>query len=262
MYVDDTFGAGRKDHAQQARDRVVRISEGVLAPESAISVEKSVFASSADILGYQVDCIPATIRPKDRGIDKLFFVLFSFDCSDPQPLALWQCLSSLVNMYSHVIRGMRPFVAAIIQMICRAEKHHNRRERPSASAVFAIDMWRAAIVLLVTNRTCLSVSLDIFLLGSMFRPSQWKVISDAGLYDFESGQLICWTTLLLPYSSMHADHYQTHREYLGHLLSVLLIVAHRSWTRHGPPRRQHTAPRSFLSRSPSSSSYPSSTDTP
>jgi hypothetical protein len=198
MYVDDTFGAGRKDHAQQARDRVVRISEGVLAPRSAISVEKSVFASSADIFGYQVDCISATTRPKDRAIDKLFFAFFSFDCSDPQPLALWQCLSSLVNMYSHVIRGI---VAAIIQMTCRAEKHHNHRERPSASAVFAINMWRAAIVLLVTNRTCLSVSLDIFLLGSMFRPLQWKVISDAspwrlaaGLYDFESGHLICLTT--------------------------------------------------------------------
>jgi len=235
MYVDDTFGAGRRDHAQRARDRVVRISEGVLAPGSAISVEKSVFASSAEILGYQVDCISATIRPKDRAIDKLFFVLFSFDGADPQPLALWQCLSSLVNMYSHVIRGMRPFVAAIIQMTCRAEKHHNRRERPSASAMFAIDMWRAAVVLLVTNRTCLSVSLDIFLVGSMLRSVQWKVISDAspwrlaaGLYDFESGRLICWTTLLLPYSSMNAERYQTHREYLGHLLSLLLIVAHKS----------------------------------
>jgi hypothetical protein len=130
---------------------------------------------------------------------------------------------------------MRPFVAAIIQMTCRAGKHHNQRERPSASAVFAIDMWRAAIVLLVTNRTCLSVSLDIYLLGSMPWPSKWKVISDAspwrlaaGLYDFESGHLICWTTLLLPYSSINADRYQTHREYLGHLLSVLLIVAHKS----------------------------------
>ena len=76
MYVDDTFGAGRKDHAQQARDRVVCISEGVLAPGSAISAEKSVFASSADILGYQVDCISATIRPKVRAIDKLFFAFF------------------------------------------------------------------------------------------------------------------------------------------------------------------------------------------
>ena len=130
---------------------------------------------------------------------------------------------------------MRLFVAAIIQMTCRAEKHHNRRERLPASAVFAIDIWRAAIVSLVTNRTCLSVSFDIFMLGSVLRSLQWKVISDAspwrlaaGLYDFESGQLTCWTTLLLPYSSMNADRFKTHREYLDHLLSLLLIVAHKS----------------------------------
>ena len=72
MYVDDTFGVGRSDHVRVARDRVVLVSEGVLAPGTSISTEKSVFASSADILGYHVDCLAVTIRPKDRAIDKLF----------------------------------------------------------------------------------------------------------------------------------------------------------------------------------------------
>ena len=102
---------------------------------------KSVLASSVDILGFHVDCLAVTIRPKDRVIDKLFYVLFSFSCSDRQPLVLWQCLSSLVNMYSHVIRGMRPFVAPIIHMTCRASGHHTQRTRASASASFAIVMW-------------------------------------------------------------------------------------------------------------------------
>ena len=235
MYVDDTFGAGRSDHVQIARDRVVLVSEGVLAPGSAISAEKSILAPAADILGYHVDCQLATIRPKDRAIDKLFFVLFSFCCSDPQPLVLWQCLSSLVNMYSHVIRGMRPFVAAIIHMTCRASGHHNQRARASASAAFAIEMWRAAVVLLVADKTRLSVSLDIFLIASSFAALLWKVISDAspwrlaaGLYDYATGRLLCWTTLLLPYSSADAHRFQTQREYLGHLLSVLLIVAYKA----------------------------------
>ncbi len=87
MYMDDTFGAGRKDHAQQARDRVMRISEGVLAPGSAISTEKSKFASSANILGYQVDCISATIRPKDRAIDKLVFAFFLVSIAPTPPTA-------------------------------------------------------------------------------------------------------------------------------------------------------------------------------
>ena len=235
MYVDDTFGAGRSDHVRVARDRVVLVSEGVLAPGTAISTEKSVLASSTDILGYHVDCLAATIRPKDRAIGKLFYVLFSFSCSDRQPLVLWQCLSSLVNMYSHVIRGMRPFVAPINHMTCRAKGHHTQRARANASATFAIEMWRAAMVLLVDDHTCLSVPLDIFLLTSGYTSLLWKVVSDAspwrlaaGLYDYVSGRLLCWTTLLLPYSSADAHRFQTQREYLGHLLSVLLIVAYKT----------------------------------
>jgi hypothetical protein len=166
MYVDDTFGVGRSDHVRVARDRVVLVSEGVLAPSTAISSEKSVLASSAAILGYHVDCLAVTIRPKDRAIDKLFYVLFSFSCSDRQPLVLWQCLSSLVNMYSHMIRGMRPFVAPIINMTYRTSGHHTQTARASASAAFAIKMRRAAMVLLVTDRARLSVQLDIFLLTS------------------------------------------------------------------------------------------------
>jgi hypothetical protein len=86
MYVDDTFGVGRSDHIQVTRDRVVLVSEEFLAPGTAISTEKSVLALRADILGYHVDCLAVTtIRPKDRAIDKLFYVLFSFSCSDRQP---------------------------------------------------------------------------------------------------------------------------------------------------------------------------------
>ena len=40
MYVDDTFGVGRSDHVRVAQDRVVLVSEGVLAPGTAISTEK------------------------------------------------------------------------------------------------------------------------------------------------------------------------------------------------------------------------------
>ena len=235
MYVDDSFGAGRADHVTMARDRVVLVCEGVLAPSAAISTDKSVLAPATDILGYYVDCSAATIRPKDRAIDKLFYVLFSFNCADSQPLVLWQCLASLVNMYSHVVRGMRPFVAAIIHMTCRSAGHHNKRAKATAAAVFAIEMWRAAVTLLIADRACLSVPLDLYLLALGLQSLLWKVISDAspwrlaaGLYDYHTGQLICWTTLLLPYAVTDAHRFQTQRKYLGHLLSLLLIVAHKA----------------------------------
>ena len=54
----------------------------------------------------------------------------------------------------------------------------------------------------------------------------WRLA--AGLYDYVSGRLLCWTTLLLPFSSADAHRFQTQREYLGHLLSVLLIVAYKT----------------------------------
>ena len=187
VYVDDTSGAGRPDHVRVARDRVVLVSEGVLAPGKAISTGKSVLASSADILGYHVDCLAVTIRPKDRAIDKLFYVLFSFSCSDRQPLVLWQYLSSLVNMYSHMIHGMRPFVAPIIHMTCRASGHHTQRTRASDSAAFAIEMWRAAMVLFVTGRRRLSVPLDIFLLTSGYTSLLWKMVSDVSPWRLAAG---------------------------------------------------------------------------
>ena len=139
---------------------MVLVSEGVLAPGSAISTDKSVLAPAADILGYHVDCTAATIRPRDRAIDKLFFVLFIFDNAEPQPLVLWQCIASLVNMYSHhVIRGMRPFVAALIHMTYRASGHHNQRTTATSSAAFALEMWRAAIILLVRGKSNMSICL-------------------------------------------------------------------------------------------------------
>jgi len=56
--------------------------------------------------------------------------------------------------------------------------------------------------------------------------SPWQLA--AGLYDYVSGHLLCWITLLLPFSSADAHRFQTQREYLGHLLSMLLIVAYKT----------------------------------
>jgi hypothetical protein len=126
-------------------------------------------------------------------------------------------------------------LAPINHMTCRTKGHHTQRARANASATFAIEMWRAAMVLLVDDHTRLSVPLDIFLLTSGYTSLLWRVVSDAspwrlaaGLYDYESGRLLCWTTLLLPYSSADAHRLQTQRKYLGYLLSVLLIVAYKT----------------------------------
>jgi hypothetical protein len=149
---------------------LVIVSEGVLAPGLAISRKRvSSFPPWISLLGYHVNWQSATIRPQDRAIDKLFFVLFSFCCSDPQPLVLWQCLSSLVNMYSHVIRGMRPFVAAIIHMTCRASGHHNQRACASAWATFALKCGGRQLFFWLQIR----VPLEMFLVASGVLSLHW-----------------------------------------------------------------------------------------
>jgi hypothetical protein len=64
-FVDDSFGAGILAHALEARDLIQSTTRGVIGP-SAISVEKSVLDTRAEILGFLIDLIKGTIRPKDR----------------------------------------------------------------------------------------------------------------------------------------------------------------------------------------------------
>ena len=71
------------------------------------AVKKNIHAQTAEILGILIDLPTATMRPKDNAIKTPFYVLFSVDAAKPQPLAYWQCLAPLTNLYSQVLHGMR-----------------------------------------------------------------------------------------------------------------------------------------------------------
>ena len=233
VYVDDSVGAGIPSHVDTAITVNRKVTVGVVGP-GAINIEKARKSPREEVLGFLVDLLLGKIRPKDKAIDKLFFLFFSFDASDPQPLQFWQCLMSMVNMYSPVLRGMRPFVAAIQHMTCRCGASGLIKARATPSAVFAIEMWRAASVLLVENRDAMAVPIDVYL--ASFGASDdlaVRVVSDAspwrvaaGLYHPQTGQLLGWSTLLLPFASGNEHRFQTQREYLGHLFSILLILAY------------------------------------
>ena len=59
----------------------------------------------------------------------------------------------------------------------------------------------------------------------------------AALYDPTSNELILWTTYRLPYARDIRAQFQVQREYLGHLLAIILL------TRHG--HREVTTPLSY-----------------
>jgi hypothetical protein len=92
-FVGDFFGTGTFQHAIEAQD--------------GLSMKKDVFAQTAEILGFLVDYPTGTVRPKNGAIEKMFFVLFKINARASQTLRYWQCLASLVTMYSPVVRQPR-----------------------------------------------------------------------------------------------------------------------------------------------------------
>ena len=199
-------------------------------------MKKNVFAQTAEILGFLVDFPSGTVRPKNGAIEKLFFLLFKINARVPQTLQYWQCLASLVTMYSPVVRGMRSFIAQFNAMTSKATSYRTVRAIPSA--LFEIEIWRAAIVIALTSPQALAVPLHMFIKNPRDREphptvsdaSPWRLC--AALYCADTGMVLAWATYRLPYEKDIVCKSQGHREYLGHLLSILLMM---SYAKGRPP---------------------------
>jgi hypothetical protein len=236
-FVDDFFGAGTYQHAIDAQSHVHKAIRDTLGFEG-LSVKKNVFAQTAEILGFLVDLPMGTVRPKNGAIEKLFYVLFRINARAPQTLRYWQCLASLVNMYSPVLRGMRPFVAQINTMTSKTTKY--RKEPATPAALFEIEMWRVAIIIALQNPPALAVPLHNFIRNPRDREPH-PVVSDASpwrlcaaLYCAITGIVLAWATYRLPYKKDIVCKSQGHREYLGHLWSILLLVRYAKTQQPAP----------------------------
>ena len=228
-YVDDFFGAGTHNDTTQSERIVHDAITGTLGPDG-LSIKKNVHSQRAEILGILIDFTTGTMRPKDKGLEKLFYVLFSVDISQPLPLKYWQCLASLTNLYSHVIHGMRPHVSPILHMTHRA--HENRPAKAPASTRFAIEIWRAVITVAILDPEAIAVPINSYL-GHYGGQPPYITISDASpwrlcaaIYTPESPTIVAWCTVKLPYAKDVRAQWQGNREYLGHLLALILLTAH------------------------------------
>ena len=73
-YVDDFFEAGTFTDTISTDEAIIHETvDKVLGPEG-LSVKKNVDAQITDILGILINFLSATMRPKDKAIEKLFFV--------------------------------------------------------------------------------------------------------------------------------------------------------------------------------------------
>ena len=226
-FVDDFFGSGTWPEAMQSQQIVHDTIRGVLGYEG-LSVKKNVFSQTAEILGILVDYTTGTVRPKDKAIEKMFYLLFSIEASAPQPLRYWQCLASITNLYAQTMLGMSAFVAPITHM---THKGHRSRKTPATpNAQFAIEIWRVVIVRAYLYPASCATPIEMYLqLIPDWLPfiiisdaSPWRLC--AALYAPGSGCLLAWATYRLPYAQDVAARYQGQREYLGHLFSTILLI--------------------------------------
>jgi hypothetical protein len=201
--------------------------------DSAVATDKSFFGPSLEILGFLISMQSAAIRPKDIALDKIFYCFFRVELNLPLPVDVWQCLASLASFYAPDLRGMTSFVAPLHHMVALCGKPSCRyKRRATANAAFCVIVWRAVSVLFLSNRDALSVPLDLFVNPSPLRPvfdvvsdaSPWRIA--AAVYLPGSNEVIAWSTILLPFSTGGENKYQLHREYLGYLFSLLLLLAY------------------------------------
>jgi hypothetical protein len=220
LFVDDFMGLSRsKSGASHCQTQIVRFMQHLFHPDI-IAEEKNVLAQKADILGWLINLLAPgepTMRPKDGAIDKLCFILWSFDVQVAQPLPFWQALQSLTERYSAGLRGMRCHVAPFSVMVAKCtprsfintpvvivgssallplskertkDKNHNTNRFISCKATaitrFAIEMWRICSLLLWKNPDSFAVPISHYLRlkavikeGLLFEP-QYVAISDAG----------------------------------------------------------------------------------
>jgi hypothetical protein len=253
LYCDDFMAFGVRLHTEFASSFIENFLRKVFH-EKIVATEKSVFSQIAVILGWLIDLsnpLGAVMRPKDEAIDKLCFLLFSFDQTKPQPLSFWQSLQSLTERYSLGLRGMRGFVAPFSKMVSLSTPSSSPRPlcspvaatpRPSSyftkatnSALFAIEVWRVVMYLLWSDREAFNVKLEDYLVltsvdNSKF-PCRFRVVTDASwmrvaaaVYDNQSHSILAWTSFPFVGKSGTKNKYQLNREYLGLLLAFCLIA--------------------------------------
>jgi len=235
-YVDDFIGFSHTSLANSDQSNLHKSMRNILG-DNCIKIEKSVPPTlSTDVLGWFIDLNNETIRPSDKGIDKLLFAFFFIDVNKSQNLKTYQLLSSLAERYSLAILGMRAFVSPIqSMMILGNDKSKNWSKIPTSNAKFCIEIWRLVSILLWLNPNKFSVKLTSISKHPIYT-LQRTIISDAGptqicsaLYFQNSSTLQCYTKFKLPFID-HLNLYQNIREYIGLIICLILLKLHSSHT--------------------------------
>jgi hypothetical protein len=228
IFCDDFMGFSHFSVARKDQLRARRLVEGVFGDGTA-ALEKAVDPClKADIIGWSIDLTTEKIRPSDKGIRKLMFTFFMVDAlATHWPLTVCQLLSSLAQRYSGALLGMRPFVSAFYEMCGGSEGVKLRRV--TAKARFALEVWRVTSLRLYLDKEVMAIPLKL-LVGSSDGFTVESFITDAmhlglGFGSLGEGNEVQFHAKYVFQYSVRESKYQNHREFLGFIMAILVLVS-------------------------------------
>jgi hypothetical protein len=228
MYVDDLVGVSHMDEADKDQLMAQEFVVGLFG-ENALASDNTLPTQAVDVIGWRIDLVEESIRPNDKGLRKLFFVLFALIDNEAKywPLVHVQVLSSLFERYSLAIIGMRAFIAPINTLLShKPDMHPNAQRKVSAAARFCVVMWRAVTLIMLVNPDARSVPISS-VVQSEGASIDYRATTDAansiGLVVYNNlNEVVLVTSYKLPFSAVESK-YQNAKEFMGLLLAVILI---------------------------------------
>lgn len=233
LFCDDFIGCGHHSIAMVDQQAARVLIDNVFGPGK-VALEKSVLPSlQAEVLGWWIDLENGSIRPSDKGIRKLMFVFFSVDnTASHWSLEMCQVLASLAQRYSQALMGMRPFVQPFHQL-CSGPP--SKWRCVSGKARFAVEMWRACLILLFINKESMSVSLRV-MVGSPLGFEVFDLLTDGSylgvgtlILDDERSLSQCpFSDYIFKFLQNREEaikpKYQNHREFSGLVVGIVMLV--------------------------------------
>ena len=267
VITDDYIFMTRDEDHEEANKYLVEIIERGTFGKGSISAKKKLVGKEVGVYGFHVDLREGSMRPMDKGIQKLSMTVWLFDANKRQPLQLWQCLASLCEYYSHAIRGSRSMIRAFEDMATLAATTFDKKALASPITKAIIEMWRIMTLILFIDKEAYNVSIEDFCRSTFSlkydekweyyeslqpinqRPKRFRMISDAGpncigvgIYSFSYKDN---TQTLLAYSSIRLafddpfNTFQNYREYLGLLMSLLVMQKYTEIQRLKEASKEH-----------------------
>jgi len=235
-YVDDLNGFSHMSFALDDHATMCRIARELLGLK-ALSDKSYGPLPVGEIIGWYLNLTAGTIRPNDRGIRKLALVFMTIDITTKHtrwPLQLCQVASSLAERYSTGIIAMRPFVEPFHALTRKAAGDTTpdiaSSRKVSSLAKMAVIIWRAVIVIMLSDPDRLAVPLTAMSAKHKDRSPTHSVITDAadsvglGLFD-SHGVAMAYTSYKLPFNA-HDSRWQNTREFLGIVLALAMFKTH------------------------------------